>query len=424
MERTAWRVVALLFLFMVLNFADKTALGLAARPIMLELHLSHTQFGLIGMSFFTFFSISSVVLGFAVNRLSARWTLAAMAIAWSLCQFMVLLWATSLGLVVSRVLLGLSDGAAYPLALYVAYKWFPNDRRAFPTSIIAMGGAVGAGVVAPLVTSIMVQWTWQAAFGVLGLCGFVWGILWMLFSHDGPGDRPREDPKGERTCPLPLRLVLTAPTVVGVLVSGFCAYWLLTLSILWLPAYLGDRFGSGLQTVGYILVLPALCQIILVPAVGGFSQHMVQRGFPSRLGRGGVASASVVLAGIMTVLFPTLPGVALPIICMACAFAVGPVIFVLGPVMIAEVTPPSQRGAMLGISNAVFTLAGPLASIAMGVFADHGTTAASGFRTGFVVVGVVVAMAGFLGALLLNPEADQQRAVQFRQGRTWSTAGS
>jgi MFS transporter, ACS family, D-galactonate transporter len=52
----AWIVVGLLFLFMLINFADRAVLGLAAVPIMQELGLSHTQFGLIGASFFTFFS--------------------------------------------------------------------------------------------------------------------------------------------------------------------------------------------------------------------------------------------------------------------------------------------------------------------------------------------------------------------------------
>jgi hypothetical protein len=39
----AWIVVSLLFLFMLINFADRAVLGLAAVPIMQELELSHTQ---------------------------------------------------------------------------------------------------------------------------------------------------------------------------------------------------------------------------------------------------------------------------------------------------------------------------------------------------------------------------------------------
>src|SRR5262249_11465821 len=46
----AWIVVVLLFMFMVINFADKAAIGIAAVPIMQELQLGPRQFGLVGSS--------------------------------------------------------------------------------------------------------------------------------------------------------------------------------------------------------------------------------------------------------------------------------------------------------------------------------------------------------------------------------------
>ena len=46
-----WLIVALLFLFMLTNFADKAVIGVAGVPIMQELGLSPRQFGLVGSSF-------------------------------------------------------------------------------------------------------------------------------------------------------------------------------------------------------------------------------------------------------------------------------------------------------------------------------------------------------------------------------------
>ena len=40
--KEAWLIVALLFLFMLINFADKAVIGIAAVPIMQELQLSRT----------------------------------------------------------------------------------------------------------------------------------------------------------------------------------------------------------------------------------------------------------------------------------------------------------------------------------------------------------------------------------------------
>lgn len=47
-----WVIGALLLLFMMLNFADKTVLGLSASSIMRDLHISPVQFGMISSAFF------------------------------------------------------------------------------------------------------------------------------------------------------------------------------------------------------------------------------------------------------------------------------------------------------------------------------------------------------------------------------------
>src|SRR6476619_7116023 len=83
----AWGMTALLFLFMLINFADKVVVGLAAQPIMKDLNLDPKQFGLIGSSFFFLFAISAIDVGFLSNRIETRRTLLVMAILWSIVQF-------------------------------------------------------------------------------------------------------------------------------------------------------------------------------------------------------------------------------------------------------------------------------------------------------------------------------------------------
>ena len=51
----AWKITFLLFLFMLVNFADKIVVGLAGAPIMDELKLTPEQFGFLGSSFFSCF---------------------------------------------------------------------------------------------------------------------------------------------------------------------------------------------------------------------------------------------------------------------------------------------------------------------------------------------------------------------------------
>jgi ACS family D-galactonate transporter-like MFS transporter len=67
-RRSPALIIALLFVFMVVNFADKAALGLVAVPLMRDLHLTPDQFGLVAGSFFALFALSGIGFGFAANR--------------------------------------------------------------------------------------------------------------------------------------------------------------------------------------------------------------------------------------------------------------------------------------------------------------------------------------------------------------------
>src|SRR6201994_1165375 len=110
--RGAWKITFLLFLFMLVNFADKIVVGLAAVPIMTELKLQPEEFGLLGSSFFFLFSISAIVVGFIVNRIDTRWVLLALAAIWALTQFPMVGEVRFTTVLICRVILGVGEGPA------------------------------------------------------------------------------------------------------------------------------------------------------------------------------------------------------------------------------------------------------------------------------------------------------------------------
>ncbi|PVE23550.1 MFS transporter [Microvirga sp. KLBC 81] len=402
----AWIAVGLLFLFMLINFADRAVLGLAAVPIMQELGLSHTQFGLIGASFFTLFSLGAVIGGFLVNRIAAKWVLAALAMIWSLCQLPMLLPVSMAALIANRIALGFGEGPAYPVAAHAAYKWFPNERRALPTSLIAIGALSGNGIVAPMVVFIIASWSWHAAFGLLGTIGLIWCAVWLAFAREGPLT-PNNMSMGGPEAHLSYRRLLGCRTVIGVQVVGFFAYWLLTVAVIWLPAILNQAFGYTPVQAGWIMMLIALCQIVLLPVVSAISDGLQQRGVSSRLACGWMACASTVAAGLLTLLLSQSGGSITVVLCTVLAFSLCNVIFVLAPCLIAEVTPVRQRGAILGVNTAIVTLAGPFAPSVMGLVVDSGLNPADGYRMALTLTGSLVILGGLSGFFLIDPEADR-----------------
>src|ERR1044072_4772804 len=107
----AWKITFLLFLFMLVNFADKIVVGLAGVPIMTELKLEPEQFGLLGSAFFFLFSIAAIIVGFIVNRVPTRWVLLALALVWALAQFPMVGTVGFTTLLICRVILGAGGGA-------------------------------------------------------------------------------------------------------------------------------------------------------------------------------------------------------------------------------------------------------------------------------------------------------------------------
>jgi sugar phosphate permease len=127
-------------------------------------------------------------------------------------------------------------------------------------------------------------------------------------------------------------------------------------------------------------------QIVLAPCFALASQQLTKKGYSSRLARGAFGCACVVGAGAAVACLPMLPLGPLKILLIGLAFSIGSVIFTLGSTLIGEICPSSQRGALLGITNSIHTLAGLIAPVVMGL----------------IVLGLVA-------ALLIHPEADLRR---------------
>src|SRR4030088_1566761 len=182
----AWKITFLLFLFMLVNFADKIVVGLAGDKIITELKLEPEQFGFLGSSFFFLFSISAIVVGFIVNRVATRWVLLAMAVVWALAQFPMVGTVSFTTLVICRVILGAGEGPAAAVAAHAVFKWFPDEKRTLPIAILAQGSAFGVILAVPALNWLIVNYSWHYAFGALGIAGLMWMVGWVGVGQGGP----------------------------------------------------------------------------------------------------------------------------------------------------------------------------------------------------------------------------------------------
>jgi len=86
-------------------------------------------------------------------------------------------------------------------------------------------------------------------------------------------------------------------------------------------------------------------------------------------------------------------------------------IYVVCPPMLGEFTPVQQRGAVLAIYGAIYTLAGIIAPSVMGVVIQNAAVPLDGYMTGFMINAAVMVASGLLGLLLLWPNTERARLV-------------
>jgi ACS family D-galactonate transporter-like MFS transporter len=410
-SRQAWLIILLLFLFMLINFADKAVIGIAAVPIMQELKLSPRQFGLIGSSFFLLFSVSAIVTGFIVNRAQTRWALLIMGLIWALTQLPMLGTVGFATLIVCRVALGAGEGPAYPVALHSAYKWFPNELRTLPTAIIAQGAGIGAVVAMPLLNWVIVDYSWHWAFGVLGILGLLWTTAWLALGREGSVGAARAVGAVPTCDRVGYRQLLLSPTILGGWCASFAAYWGLSQALSWQGAFLIEGLGLSQASIGIVGVLPAGGSMVFVMAASWYSQRLLAQGISSRVARGIFGGGCVTLGGAALTIMPYVPGGSIKIALTTIGVALPSVIYVIGSAVVSEIVPVAKRGALLAIGTAVSTLAGLLAPYVMGTIVERAPTPLDGFNTGFMICGIIMLVGGIIGMLLMRPDREAIRTV-------------
>jgi MFS transporter, ACS family, D-galactonate transporter len=404
-----WTIAILLALFMYINFADKAVIGLAAVPMMRDLALSPGQWGIVGSSFFVLFSISAALVGWGADRVPAKWALAAMGIVWALAQFPMLATVSFPALVACRVALGAGEGPAYPVALHAVYKWFPDDRRTLPTSIIAIGAAVGVFTIAPVLVYLIQRFDWHWAFGFLGLLGLAWVLAWIVWGEEGTIAAASPAEAGAAAPRIPYRALFASPTVIGILLVSGSVYWSLALLVAWVPALLQQGLGYGPVATTALVSLTWGAVAVLMPLIGFLSQRAKIAGGSSRKVRAVPAALLALLGGVLLMAALRLEPGAVQIAFMAAGYSIGGAIFTLGPAIIGEIVPEGQRGTMLGALTAIQTLAGLAAPAVTGHIIGAAASVQAGYFNAFTLGGAIVVVGGLAGLWLIHPESCAKR---------------
>ncbi|MDV7088328.1 MFS transporter [Rhodococcus sp. IEGM 248] len=415
-SRRAWGIVVLLFLFFTLNFADKAAIGLASHQIRDDLGITAGQYGLLSSAFFWLFAVGAVTLTAVLRKISYTWGAGLLMVTW-IVSMLPLTVQTSFGvLLVCRIALGFFEGPAHALCQSIVADRFGPDKRATAGALVNAGSSVGPLVAAPVLTWVILTWTWHAAFAVLVALGVLWVIGWFWYTEKLPFKRTEaavegvakiEDPNGKIV--VPFRRLLTLQSFWGLVLLSFAGYLISSLKVAWLPAYMNEGLGYSASTVGTLVTLPYIVAVAVLLSAGLLSGRLLRKGYSSRVARGYLTGAYLLVGGISMVIFTQLAPGPLQLIFVIAAFAVNSVAFSVAFAGASDFLPARQRVAFFGCIIAAYSVAGIVAPYALGLIIEHAPSAAQGYSTGFMFVGITVCVLGVVGGVMLNPERAKAR---------------
>jgi ACS family phthalate transporter-like MFS transporter len=192
-KKISLRLVPFLFICWMVNYIDRTNLGLAKLPLSRDLALSDAAYG-IGVGVFSIgYVLFEVPSNLLLQRIGARKTLTRIMLLWGATSCSMAFVRSPAQFYIVRVLLGAAEAGFYPgLLLYLTY-WFPSARRARVTSrfifALAAAGMIGgpvAGWILHTFTDFGGLRNWQWLFLLEGLPAIVLGGVAFFYLDDRP----------------------------------------------------------------------------------------------------------------------------------------------------------------------------------------------------------------------------------------------
>lgn len=385
-----WVVLGFLFLLSVLNYTDKSVLGLAAEPIMKELHLSYDQFGLVGSSFFAAYAVGSIILGTLTYRFNSKYLLMLIAIGWTVSLASAYFVDTLSHLILLRAVLGFFEGGTLGLCLVHLARWFTSAERGLATAIMTSGTTVGTYLAAPLLVVGITNIGWQHTFALLGVASFVWAILF-FFMREEPKQPLVEDVKSlasNKEVPFKHILkVLFNPYVLSILVVGFVSMWITTWVLTWAPTYLTKIVGLEPQSMSLIFAGMGITGTVFAICAGRFTDFLFKKN-KSLIKSYDRVLVTVLLVGAASYAMTTI--ISSPV--LACIFlGIGLImntsLLPLNAAIKTLIIPKNLVGSVTGISLSISSMAGVIGPWITGYLITlAGDDVRAGFNSGVLVI--------------------------------------
>ncbi|MFD1952182.1 MFS transporter [Sphingomonas arantia] len=407
-SRVRFSMLALIATGTLINYLDRTILGIAAPALTKELSISPALMGVVFSAFSWTYAASQIPGGAFLDRFGTRLTYCLSVGFWSLFTLFHALVGGIASLLGLRLLLGIAESPCFPANGRVVATWFPRQERALATGVYTVGEYIGLAFLSPLLFAMLAHWGWRSLFVGAGVVGLVFALIWWR-GYREPADsdaNPAEiahivaggglaahaaAPKLDWS---KAALLLRERKMWGICLGQFAGNSTLVFFLTWFPTYLAVERHMDWLKIGFFAILPFIAASVGVLFGGWWSDTMLRRGVSATVARKLPIILGLLLAStIVAANFVTDDRVVIAILSLA-FFAQG--MAALGWTLVSDIAPEGMLGVTGGIFNLAANLAGIITPLVIGgIVAVTGSFA---YALGFIGV---VALLGALSYIVI-----------------------
>lgn len=388
-SKARYRILGLLAVGTMINYLDRTVLGIAAPQLTKELGINAALMGLLFSAFSWSYVVAQIPGGVFLDRFGSKLTYYLAMTFWSLCTLVQGFVGSVGALLACRLGLGVAESPCFPTNSRVVATWFPQQERAFATGTYTVGEYIGLAFFSPFLFALMGAYGWRSLFYVVGAAGILFGLVWWAFyrePHDHPGanraeldyieaggglakhDAKATAGKDAGKSGFDWRMagkLLRRRQLAGICLGQFAGNSTLVFFLTWFPTYLATERHMGWLKIGFFAIMPFIAASIGVMFGGTFSDWMLRRGFSANVARKLPIIAGLLLASCIILANFVQSNVAVIVILSVAFFAQG--MAALGWTLVSDIAPAGMLGLTGGIFNLAANLAGIITPVVVGL---------------------------------------------------------
>ncbi|MFP3606707.1 MFS transporter [Paraburkholderia sp. SIMBA_053] len=317
--RRGW-IALFLFSLSMINYMDRIALSIAAKPIANEFKLTSIGMGYLFSSFIWSYALFLLPMGVLIDRFGTKRMAGVGIFVWSAATALTGAASSFAGLMAARLVMGAGESTSNPVGAKVIRQWIPANERGMVTSMFNSGSYAGPAICSVVLGSLVALFGWRVSFVVAGAIGFVWLAAWLTF-FDAPEkvrwlkpderdrilrERESKPASTEEAAPESSGLfsLLRTPTLWGLAITQGCNVYTQYLFLTWLPSYLQTSRHLSIAHTGLFSAVPYAAAVVLCILVGRLSdQYLKKSGVGTGRRRNAVALAMLTGAAILAVPF-------------------------------------------------------------------------------------------------------------------------